>query len=93
MLVVLTETYCNKVNIQITQRDDFIQTSDACFNLLSSQHISLFNDKNLKPQEYKVSYSIYRDWGLGLLYLYIFHHHHHHIPEGIGVFPVPRSSR
>jgi len=26
MLVVLTETYCNKVNIQITQRDDFIQT-------------------------------------------------------------------
>jgi len=24
MLVVLTETYCNKVNIQITQRDDFI---------------------------------------------------------------------
>jgi hypothetical protein len=25
MLVVLTETYCNKENIQITQRDDFIQ--------------------------------------------------------------------
>ena len=25
MLVVLTETYCNKVNIQITQWDDFIQ--------------------------------------------------------------------
>jgi len=25
MLVVLTETYCNKVNIQITQRDGFIQ--------------------------------------------------------------------
>ena len=25
MLVVLTETYCNKGNIQITQRDDFIQ--------------------------------------------------------------------
>jgi len=25
MLVVLTETYCNKINIQITQRDDFIQ--------------------------------------------------------------------
>ena len=25
MLVVLTETYCNKVNSQITQRDDFIQ--------------------------------------------------------------------
>jgi len=27
MLVVLTEMYCNKVNIQITQRDDFIQTN------------------------------------------------------------------
>jgi len=26
MLVVLTETYCNKVNIQITQGDEFIQT-------------------------------------------------------------------
>jgi len=25
MLVVLTETYCNKVNIHIKQRDDFIQ--------------------------------------------------------------------
>jgi len=25
MLVVLTETYCNKVNIEIKQRDDFIQ--------------------------------------------------------------------
>jgi len=30
MLVVLTETYCNKVNIKITQRDDFIQTTN-CF--------------------------------------------------------------
>ena len=27
MLLVLTETYCNKLNIQIIQRDDFIQTS------------------------------------------------------------------
>jgi len=25
MLVVLTETYCNKVNIHITQRDDFFK--------------------------------------------------------------------
>jgi len=25
MLVVLMETYCNELNIQITQRDDFIQ--------------------------------------------------------------------
>ena len=25
MLVVLTETYCNKFNIRVTQRDDFIQ--------------------------------------------------------------------
>ena len=31
MLVVLTETYCNKVNIQITQRDDFIQTVKYLF--------------------------------------------------------------
>ena len=21
------------------------------------------------------------------------HHHHHHVPEGLGVFPVPSSSR
>ena len=28
MSVVLTETYCNKVNIQITQRDDFIQNEE-----------------------------------------------------------------
>ena len=27
MLVVLTETYCNKVNIQKTQRDDIIRKS------------------------------------------------------------------
>jgi len=27
MLVVLTETYCNKVNIQVTEQDDFIQIS------------------------------------------------------------------
>jgi len=25
MLVVLAETYCNKVNIQIAQGDDFVQ--------------------------------------------------------------------
>ena len=23
----------------------------------------------------------------------IFHHHHHHVPEGLGMFPVPWSSR
>ena len=28
MLVVLTETYYNKVNIQKTQRDDFIQKAE-----------------------------------------------------------------
>ena len=33
MLVVLTETYCNKVNIQITQRDDFIQSGQLCITL------------------------------------------------------------
>jgi len=31
MLFVLTETYCNKVNIQITQRDDFIQIQNSKF--------------------------------------------------------------
>jgi len=31
MLVVLTETYCNKVNIQITQRDFFIQKASTEF--------------------------------------------------------------
>ena len=35
MLVVLTETYCNKVNIQITQRDDFIQ--------IQQMHVSEIN--------------------------------------------------
>jgi len=30
---VLTETYCNKVNIEITRRDDFIQTS-VCLSQL-----------------------------------------------------------
>jgi len=32
-LVVLTETYCNKVNIQITQRDDVIQKYFVSFNI------------------------------------------------------------
>jgi len=32
MLVVLTETYCNKVNIQITQRDEFIQIDISLFS-------------------------------------------------------------
>jgi len=32
MLVVLMETYCNKVNIQITQWDDFIQTFYLAYN-------------------------------------------------------------
>ena len=35
MLVVLTETYCNKVNIQITQWDDFIQIVFYQVNLLA----------------------------------------------------------
>ena len=35
MLVVLMETYCNKVNIQITQRDDFIQIISAAFILVA----------------------------------------------------------
>ena len=31
MLVVLTETYCNKVNRQMTQWDDFIQIATFKF--------------------------------------------------------------
>ena len=27
------------------------------------------------------------------LFIYHHHHHHHHVPEGLGVFPVPWSSR
>jgi hypothetical protein len=23
----------------------------------------------------------------------VHHHHHHHVPEGLGVFPVPCSSK
>ena len=38
MLVVLTETYFNKVNIQITQRDDFIQIEKETVNLLLTCH-------------------------------------------------------
>ena len=33
MLVVLTETYCNEVNIQITQRDDFVQKKVVFVNI------------------------------------------------------------
>jgi len=33
MLVVFTETYCNKANIQITQRDDFIQKEGVVFTI------------------------------------------------------------
>ena len=43
MLVVLTETYCNKVNIQITQRDDFIQTQRNCFTSLYTGRILAFD--------------------------------------------------
>ena len=25
--------------------------------------------------------------------IHIYHHHHHHVPEGLGMFPVPWSSR
>jgi len=34
MLVVLKETYCNKVNIHITQRDDFIKKKHVQFILV-----------------------------------------------------------
>jgi len=35
MLVVLTDAYCNKVNIQVTQRDDFIQKASSWFLFFS----------------------------------------------------------
>jgi len=35
MLVVLMETYCNKVGIQKTQRDDFVQIISAAFILVA----------------------------------------------------------
>jgi len=37
MLVVLTEKHCNKVNIQITQRDDFIQIARILLFMLPGQ--------------------------------------------------------
>ena len=40
MLVVLTVTYCNKVNIQITQRDGFIQIAYVLFMLEPHVHSS-----------------------------------------------------
>jgi len=43
MLVVLTEIYCNKVDIQITQRDDFIQIVYLGFNfgLVQIPHVEM----------------------------------------------------
>ena len=41
MLVVLTETYCNKVNIQITQWDDFIQTMPLSLRYARGKHVLL----------------------------------------------------
>ena len=43
MLVVLTETYCNKVNIQITQRDDFIQINFEASSLPSYHYYKCGN--------------------------------------------------
>jgi len=46
MLVVLTETYCNKVNIQVTQRDSFIQNVDFFFielNRLYTTQLTVVN--------------------------------------------------
>ena len=38
---MLTETYFNKVNIQITQQDDFIQTCIGCLMMYSEQRTRL----------------------------------------------------
>ena len=52
--VMLTETYCNKVNIQMTQRDDFIQITcginkhlfllQTCFDIFKA----IFMDTSLE---------------------------------------------
>jgi len=48
---MLTETYCNKVNIQITQRDDFIliavcsQIRTKHINTLCGQNVESLNGK------------------------------------------------
>jgi len=38
MLVVMTETYCNEVSIQITQGDDFIQLAYVTLNSFIPTH-------------------------------------------------------
>jgi len=47
MLVVLTETYCNKVNIQITEQDDFIQKAKAQYEISYFGYIILISDANI----------------------------------------------
>jgi len=46
MLFVLTETYCNKVNIQITQPDDFIQI------VRQSYVLKIISGRFLPPYKY-----------------------------------------
>jgi len=48
ILVVLTETYFNGVNIEITQRDDFIQIT--AFLLPSAQQIRKIQSTGLKGE-------------------------------------------
>ena len=48
MLVVLTETYCNKLNIQITQLDDFIQIGKGIYPLIPPPSYAL-GWKNIIP--------------------------------------------
>ena len=50
MLAVLTETYCNKVNIQITQRDDFIQIVNLNYTSKLSPHRAV----NTRRLAYKI---------------------------------------
>jgi len=59
MLVVLTETYCNKVNIQITQWDDFIQIEEVtfCAEIYSLYMYNLIKkDRNIS--EYQLRYKL-----------------------------------
>jgi len=57
MLVELTETYCNKVNVQITQRDDFIQISYANWFQQQFSDYAVFDARliNLTATDYVVN--------------------------------------
>ena len=69
MLVVLTETYCNKVNIQITQRDDCIKENpNKCNIQLRNRSFTLFKWKQLKWSRYRPGVTQRLGRGIALLF-------------------------